>query len=139
MANIKNFNPSLLSIDQVSFKGADCVIYDIEYFKIFDNKNYLYPVSNDVDEYIEENNEDEHLIFASTSKNKNTLENYTELWDEVQDQIELISGNNPIEYKNDFMKIKFESGDEINIPVFAIILTSIFQESNTYYPQAFFT
>ena len=32
MINIKN--PSLLSIDQVSFKkSTDCVIYDIEYFK----------------------------------------------------------------------------------------------------------
>ena len=30
MTNIKNVDPSLLSIDQVSFKGSDC---DIEYFK----------------------------------------------------------------------------------------------------------
>ena len=103
--------------------------------KIFDNKSDLYPVSNDVDEYTEGNNEDEYLIFASTGKNKKTLENYTELWDEVQDQIELISGNKPIEY---FMKIKFESDDEINILVFVIILRSTFQESNTYYPQVFY-
>ena len=103
--------------------------------KIFDNKSDLYPFSNDVDEYIERNNEDEYLIFASTGKNKKTLENYTELWDEVQDQIELISGNKPIEY---FMKIKFESDDEINILVFVIILRSTFQESNTYYPQVFY-
>ena len=100
--------------------------------KIFDNKSDLYPVSNDVDEYIEGNNEDEYLIFASTGNNKKTLENYTELWDEVQDQIELISGNKPIEY---FMKIKFEPDDEINILVF---LRSTFQESNTYYPQVFY-
>ena len=29
MINIRNFDPNLLSIDQVLFKGADCVIYNI--------------------------------------------------------------------------------------------------------------
>ena len=52
MINIKNFDPNLLSIDQVSFKGADCVIYGIEYFKNFDNENSLYLVFNNVDAYI---------------------------------------------------------------------------------------
>ena len=33
MTNIKNFDPYLLSINQISFKSADCVIYDTEYFK----------------------------------------------------------------------------------------------------------
>ena len=30
MANIKNFNPSLFGIDQISFESTDAVIYDIE-------------------------------------------------------------------------------------------------------------
>ena len=73
-------------------------------------------------------------------KNKVALENYTELWDEVQDQIELISGNKPIEYRKDFMKIKFESDDDLplgkilSISVCVIIVGSFFQEDNTYYP-----
>ena len=82
----------------------DCVIYDIKYFKIFHNENSLYLVFNNVDAYIEENNEDKHLIFASTNKNKEALENYTKLCDEIEDQIELISSNKPTEYKKDFMK-----------------------------------
>ena len=36
MINIKNFDPNLLSIDQISFKSTDCVIYDIKYFKNLD-------------------------------------------------------------------------------------------------------
>ena len=28
MTNIKNFDPNVLSIDQISFKSTDCVIYD---------------------------------------------------------------------------------------------------------------
>ena len=35
-------------------------------------------VFNNVDAYIEENNEDKYLIFALTDKNKEALENYTE-------------------------------------------------------------
>ena len=29
MTNIKNFDPNLLSIDQISFKSNDCIIYEI--------------------------------------------------------------------------------------------------------------
>ena len=53
------------------------------------------------------------MIFALTDTNKKALENYAELWDEIKDQIKLISGNKTIEYKNDFIKIKFESGDDL--------------------------
>ena len=48
--------------------------------------------------------------------------------------IELVSGNRPIEYKKDFMKIKFESDDNLllgkilNIPVCIIIVKSVFQK-----------
>ena len=108
----------------------------------FDNKNSLYLVFNNVNAYIEENNEYKYLIFALTNKNKESLENYTELWDGLKDQIELITGNKPIEYKKDFMKIRFESDDLtlgkiLNIPVCIIVARSVFQENNNYYPQAF--
>ena len=75
------------------------------------------------------------------TKKKEALENYTELWDEVKDQIELISGNKPIEYRKNFMKIKFESDDDLalgkilSIPVCVITVGSVFQEDNKYYPQ----
>ena len=143
MTNIKSFDPNLLSIDQVSFKGTDCVIYSIKYFKNLNNENSLYLVFNNVDAYIEENNEDKYLIFASTDKDKETLEKYTEVWDEIKDQIELISGNKPIKYEKEFMKIKFESDNDLplgkisNIPVCVIITTSVFQEDNNYYPQVY--
>ena len=138
MTNIKNFDPTLLSTDQVSFKkSTNCVIYDIEYFKNLDNENSIYLVFNNVGAYIEcnsteENNEDKYLVFASADKKKEALENYTELWDEMKDQIETISGNKPIEYKKDFMKIKFESDDDLplgktlSIPVCIITVKFVF-------------
>ena len=52
---------------------------------------------------------------ASTDKNKKVLENYAELWDEIKDQIETTDGNKPIEYKKDFIKIRFESDDDFTV------------------------
>ena len=46
-------------------------------------------------------------------KNKEALENYTKLWDETKDQIELISGKKRIKYAKDFMKIRFESDNNL--------------------------
>ena len=83
MTNIKNFDPSLLHIDKISFKSTDDVIYDLEYIKMksLDNENIDSANSlifNNVDGYIECNsteisNENKYLIFASTDKNKEVL------------------------------------------------------------------
>ena len=145
MINIKNFDPSSLSIDQIAFKNTDFVIYYIEYITMesLGGENSLYLNFNNVDAYIEENNENKYLIFASIDINKEALENYTELLDENKDQIELISGKKPIKHKKDFMKIRFESDDNLslskilNIPVCVIVARSVFQENNNFYPQVF--
>ena len=86
---------SLLSIVQTPFKGIDFFTYNIKYIKNFDSVNSLYLIFNNVDAYIEKYNEDKYLIFASTDKNKEAL-------DQIKDQTELISGNKPIEYKKRF-------------------------------------
>ena len=85
MTNIRNFEPNLLSMDQVSFeKNTDCVIYETEYFKYFDSANSLCLIFNNLDAYIEYNlteddSETKYLVFASTDKNKEAFENYAEL------------------------------------------------------------
>ena len=109
-----------------------------------DSENPLYLIFNNVDGYItEESNGDKYLIFASTNQNKKVLEKYTELWNEIKNQIETINGGKPIEYKKDFMKIRFESdhdlplGKILNIPSLIIATRSVFQEDNNYYPQVY--
>ena len=115
MTNIKNFNPSLLSIDKISFEKY----YETEHFKNFSNKNSLYLVFNNVDAYIDYNpTEDDsvtkYLAFVFTDKNREALKNYTELWDEIKDQInKTINSDNPIKYGEDFMKARFESNDDL--------------------------
>ena len=81
------------------------------------------------------------MVFASTDKKRETLQNYTELCDEVEDQIKTINGDNPSEYGKDFIKARFESNDDLplgkisNISVCIIVVKSVFQRDNNYYPQ----
>ena len=81
------------------------------------------------------------MLFASADKYKEALENYTELSDEIKDQVQTINGDNPIKYGKDFMKATFESNDDLplgkilNIPVCIIVVKSVFQRDNNCYQQ----
>ena len=53
MTYINDFDPSLLNIDEISFKSDELTMYDIKYIK---NLNSLYPfylLFNNLDAYIE--------------------------------------------------------------------------------------
>ena len=136
MTNIKNLDTSLLGINQMAFTSTD-----IEYFKNLDGVNSLYLAFHDVDAYFECIDENKYLVFALVDKNREALENYKEIWIEIKEEIETIRAIEPIKYKKDFMKIRFESNDDlpsgevINIPVCVIISKSVFQENDIYYPQ----
>ena len=76
MVNIKKFDLRLLSINEISFKSNDDIIYDIEYFtmKSSDGANSLYLVFNNADAYIDCNfTGEKYLIFAYTDKNREVL------------------------------------------------------------------
>ena len=75
--------------------------------------NVHYPIIGDVDGYIEENNENKYLNFASIDKNKKILEKYTKLWDEIKSHIQTIIADKSGEYEKDYMKIKFNSDDDL--------------------------
>ena len=77
----------------------------------------MYLIIGEADEYIKEKIRNKYLVFASTDKNKEVLEKYTKLWDEIRYQIKAISVGefnfvecNSIEsgeYGKDYIKIKF--------------------------------
>ena len=77
------------------------------------DEDYLCLFLNDVDGYIEENDGIKYLVFASTDKKKEALKNYKILWEETKKQIEVINDDEPIECLKDFMKIRFESDDDL--------------------------
>ena len=114
MTNIGDFDLGLLNIDQIAFKRSDSIIYGIKCIKNLNSSNSLYLVFNNyLDAYIEKSGENKYLIFASTDKNELVLGDYTEIWDKIKEQIELISGNKVIKYSKDFMKIKFELDNDL--------------------------
>ena len=96
-----------------------------------------------VDEHIEEKNGNKYLTFASTGKSKELLKKYAELWDVTKYQIKATSGGNPIEYQKNFMKIKFNSDNNLplnkilKLHMLTVIVKSVFQENGKYYPQVF--
>ena len=62
--------------------------------------NPLYLIVGVVEEYIEEKNWNKYLVFASTDKNKEVLEKYTEIWDKTKSLIKKISDKQVIMMKN---------------------------------------
>ena len=88
--NIKNFDPSLIKIDKKSYKNIGIcyigyiTIKSISDYENINSVNSLYLIIGNADGYLEENNGNKYLTFASTDKNKKELEKYTKLWDEIK-------------------------------------------------------
>ena len=106
--------------------------------------NSLYVIIGKADGYIEENNGNKYLVFASTDDNKKVFEKFTKLWDEIKHFIETIIGGKKLEYEKDFMKIKFNSNDilplnkMLKLHMLAVIVRFVFEEDRKYYPQVSF-
>ena len=62
---------------------------------------------------IGEENGNQSLFFGSTDENKELLDKYTELWDGIKNKSETINADKKSEYAKDFMKIKFDSDDDL--------------------------
>ena len=84
MMNIKSFDPGLLSIEKISLKSTDVVIYEIRYMTIkslvhvnIGSKKILWLISNNAGGYIEENNGDKYLILQTrTQKYQKSTQNF---------------------------------------------------------------
>ena len=139
MININDFDPGLLHVDRTAI-DHDFIFYDIKYVKNLNKINSLYVVFNDLDVMFRERGKDKYLIISSTEKNKVMLKNYTDIFDEIADQIELMR-DDKVKYYKDIMRIKFKTNDDLvfnemmNIPVCVIVASSVFKEIDGYYPQ----
>ena len=77
--------------------------------------------------------------FASTDKNKKMLEKYAKLWDDIKYHIQTINASRSGEYEKDYMKIKFNSDDNLplhkilKLHMLAEIVRSVFEEDSKYY------
>ena len=71
-------------------------------------------IIDEIDGHFEEKNGNMYLFLDSTDKNKEVLIKYAKLWDGIKNSIEKVN-NISGEYGKDFMKIKFNSDD--NLPL----------------------
>ena len=72
-----------------------------------------------------------------SKKKNNNNKKYEELWCKIRDLIRSIT-KNPDHYDEKYIKIKFNSDDElplnktIEIPTITIVVTAVFHENNKY-------
>ena len=92
---------------------------------------------------LKEKNGSKYLVFDSTDENKEIFKKYPELWDRIKNEIESISGGKKGKHGKDFMKIKFNTNDNLllnkplNLYLLTIIVRSIFEEDGKFYPQLY--
>ena len=134
--DLKNFDARLLKIDKKSYKNID--IYYIGYITIkkIDDYESIYSVNplylriNHASGYIEEKNRNKYLIFVD--ENKEVLKKYADVQDGIKNKIKAVNGGEQNDYGKDYMKIKFDSDDELplNKPLkfhaMTIIIRSVF-------------
>ena len=76
-------------------------------------------------------------------ENKEVSKKYKEVWEGVKKEIETINGGEKVEYGKHFKKITFESNDDlpiykpIKLHLLTIVIRSIFNEDDKFYPQIF--
>ena len=63
--------------------------------------NFIYLVFNNLEAYIEEHSKNKYFILAPTNNNRDLIEKYTEIWNEIKKHIQLIN-NETIGYNRDF-------------------------------------
>ena len=147
--DLKNSQPKLLNIDKNSYKNID--IYFIGYIAIKKIDNYesiysvhrLYLLIDHASGYIEEKNGSKYLFFDSADENKEVLKKYADVWDGIKSKIKAINGGKENDYGKDYMKIKFNSDDDLPLNkllkfrLMTIIIRCVFSEDGKLYPQFF--
>ena len=83
------------------------------------------------------------MVFDSTDEKKEVLERYAELWDGIKNEIETINGGKEGKYDEDFMKIKFDTDDDLplnkllKLYMLTIVVRPALEEDSKYYPQIY--
>ena len=102
--------------------------------------NSLYLLINKVK--VEEVDGDKYLIISS--ENGDVMQKYQEVFDGIKETIKKIHDySQPIKYVDNYMKIKFNTDDNISLnkiiyfPTITIIIRSATQKDGKYYPQLF--
>ena len=84
------------------------------------------------------------MIFDdSVNENKGLLKKYADVWDGIKNEIKAINGGEENHYRKDYMKIKFNSDNDLPLSkplrfhTMTIIIRSVFEEGGKLYLQVF--
>ena len=83
------------------------------------------------------------MVFDSTDENKELLKKWNVVFNGIRDKIKAINDGKENDYENNYMKIKFNSDDDLplNKPLrfhnMTMIIRSVFEENGKLYPQVF--
>ena len=111
--------------------------------KNINSVNPLYLHITPANRYIEEINGNKYLSFDSTIENKELLKKCNDVWIGIKNEIKTINGGKDNDYEKDYMKIAFNSDDNLplNKPLkfhlMTITIRSVFEEDGKLYPQVF--
>ena len=140
----------MLKTNKKHYKGIDT--YYVGYITIKKNDdceniysvNPLYLLVNHTSGYNEEKNGNKYLIFDdSINENKGLLKKYADVWDGIKNEIKAINGGEENHYRKDYMKIKFNSDNDLPLSkplrfhTMTIIIRSVFEEGGKLYLQVF--
>ena len=108
---------------------------------MINSANPLYLIVNKVDGFIEEKKGNKCLNFAFTDSNSEVLKNRAEIWRGIINQIKGINRSKSGEYGKGYMKIKFNSDDDLPLNKqlkfinLTIIVRVVFEEDGKFYPH----
>ena len=91
--------------------------------------------------YIEEKNGNKYLVFDSADENKKVLKKHSDVWDGIKNKIKAMNGGEKNNYEKDYMKIKFNSDDDLplnkllKIHAKTIIIRSVFEGDGKVFQQ----
>ena len=147
LIDLKDLDGGLLKIDKKSYKNSEIyynwystIIKIGDYWSNF-TVNPLYLDIAHASGYIEEKNGNKYLIFDSVDENKEVLKKYADVWDGIKNKIKAINGDKENDYGKDYMKIKFNSDDDLSLNKLlkfhniTIIIRCVFSEDGKFYPQ----
>ena len=104
--------------------------------------NPLYLMIKRIKRHFEKVDGDKYLIISS--ENSNIMQKYQEVFDGIKEITKTINDyGQPIKYDDNYMKIKFNTDDNIPLNKFiylstiTIIIRSVTKKDDKYYPQLF--
>ena len=146
LIDIRNFDPSLLRLDKI--ESANANIYSVNYVrkKPVEHLDPIYLFVKELYGFITQENSYSKYYGILVDANEDFLTMYEEIWVAIKEEIKKICNGVDGEYDKDYMKIKFDSDDDDDLPLnkimkfrtLIIVIRHVFERNGKYYPQIFF-